>query len=164
MQMTSPNFTSCEAKNLALIEAKFGAVAVLTYEQTSQLIGTTANNIAQLVRRGHVPFNLVSMGKRVFFPVWDVAGWLCGTANNPNPVAVQLPKKTPLRVRSSADLRARLCALRLKIEQRAKKLKESDDPTGLKEARVVHAEASRELFALFEREELIKNYVTPLHN
>lgn len=153
--MTSAPFSPCETQNLALIQARFKDTLALTVEQTAQLIGTTGNNVAQMIRRGHVPFDVVRIGSRVFFPVPLVAAWLCGAIVE-NPVAVTLPKKTAARVRSSSDLRARLFALRVMVESRAQALREADDSKGLKEAREAHAHASAQLVALVERTSLMK--------
>ncbi len=156
MSTKLPTLSPCEAQNLAQIQASFGGVLLLSVEQLAQLINTTANNVAQLLRRGHVPFNTVRLGARVFFPVPLVASWLCGQTSDAEPLSVPLPTKTPLRVRSSADLKARLAAVRALVEQRAQALREADDAQGFKEAREAHAHASSQVVALVEREALRK--------
>lgn len=153
--MSSPSFSPCESQNIAIIGERFGAALLLSVEQTAQLLGTTGNNVAQMIRRGHVPFDAVRVGSRVLFPVPLVAAWLCGAIVE-KPLAVALPKKTASRVRSSSDLRARLLALRLLVEKRAQALREVDDAQGLKEAREAHSHASALLMALVERETLRK--------
>ncbi|MDI9330818.1 MAG: hypothetical protein QM527_05835 [Alphaproteobacteria bacterium] len=153
--MSSSSFSPCESQNLALISERFGAALLLTVEQTAQLLGTTGNNVAQMLRRGHVPFDAVRVGSRVLFPVPLVAAWLCGAIVE-KPLAVALPKKTASRVRSSSDLRARLFALRVLVEKRAKVLRELEDAPDYKEAREAHAHASAQLVALVEREALRK--------
>jgi len=153
--VASPTFSPCESQNLTLINERFGAALLLTVEQTAQLLGTTGNNVAQMLRRGHVPFDAVRVGSRVLFPVPLVAAWLCGAIVE-KPLAVALPKKTASRVRSSADLRARLFALRVMVERGAQALREADDAQGFKEAREVWEHASAQVVALVEREALRK--------
>lgn len=150
--MASP-FSPCESQNLALIQERFGAVLLLTVEQTAKLIGKTGNNVAQMLRRKHVPFETVRVGSRVYFPVPLVAAWLCGEVVE-KPVAVRLAKKTSVSVRSSADLKARLFALRVLVGQRAQALREADDVKEFNEAKEAHEHASTQLIALLERETL----------
>jgi excisionase family DNA binding protein len=153
--MSAASFSPCESQNLALIQERFGAALLLTVEQTAQLLGTTGNNVAQLLRRGHVPFDAVRVGSRVLFPVPLVAAWLCGAVVE-KPLAVSLPKKTASRVRSSSDLRARLFALRVMVKQREQALREADDAQGFKEAREAWGHASAQVVAMVEREALRK--------
>jgi hypothetical protein len=164
--MESPHFTPCEAQNLALIQERHGQALTLTVEQTASLLGTTGNNVAQMLRRGHVPFDVLRVGARVLFPVPSVASWLCGAfkEDEPLPVAVKMPKRTPQRARTGSlkQYLDRLQSLRVLVEQRAQGLREADDAQGFKEAREAHAHASAQVLALVEREALRKRAGLPL--
>ena len=159
-----PTLSHCEAQNLIQIKTSFGGVLLLSVEQLAQLINTSANNVAQLLRRGHIPINTVRLGARVFFPVPLVASWLCGQNLDNEPLSVPLPKKTSVRVRSSSDLKARLASFRAMLDQRAQVLREVDDAQGYREAFEAHAHASAQVVALVEREALRKRKVLVLTN
>ena len=159
-----PTLSPCEAQNLTQIQAAFGGVLLLSAEQLAQLINTSANNVAQLLRRGHIPINTVRLGARVFFPVPLVASWLCGQNLNNEPISVPLPKKTSVRVRSASDLKSRLASFRAMVDQRSQVLRKVDDAQGYKEALETHAHASAQVVALVEREALRKRKVLGLTN
>jgi hypothetical protein len=152
--MTSPKISYCEDQNLTLIRERFGNAMLLTVEQVAQLVGTTGNNLAQMLRRGHVPFDTVRVGSRVYFPVLFVAAWLCGAViQQQQPLTIALPRKTPTRVRSSADLRARLFALHELIDREGKALFDAQSEDGapsedIEQAEKIHAAASMLLVAL----------------
>jgi hypothetical protein len=168
VSMNSPTFTPCEAQNLALIQERHGKALTLTVEQTASLLGTSGNNVAQMLRRGHVPFDVVRVGARVLFPVPSVASWLCGGFKEdvPLPVAVRLPKRTPQRARSGSSLKdylARLQTLRVMVETRAQALREAENAQeGFKQAREAWEHASAQVVGLVERDALRKKAgVTP---
>ena len=127
MSKTNLKLTDCELSNLEIIKDRFGLSLLLTVQQTASLVGTTQNNVFQMIKRGHVPFNLVRLGSRVLFPVLSVASWLCGTSENDSQLAVKLPKSTPLKIRSQSDLKARLDLLKLEIAKRAQEIREDDN-------------------------------------
>lgn len=143
----STSLSPCEAASLAHIRDVYGPVLLLTVEQVAQLLGTTGNNLAQMLRRGHVPFDTVRLGSRVFFPVLYVASWLCGAVIHAQPATVALPKKTATRVRSSADLRARLFAVHELVERKGRALR-NGPPVDIEQAEKLHAAISALLVAL----------------
>ncbi len=158
-------FTACVEGNLALIEAKFGRVPTLTLAETADFIRSTANNITQMIKRGHVPFDLVRFGARIFFPTLPLAAWLCGEVSfSPaNEVCVvDMPQRTTLKVKSKSDYDTRLMAIKMQIESRANKLRDLDDQTGFIKAKRDHEKASRELIELVENQALADYAGVPL--
>lgn len=147
-----PIFTVCVEGNLATIKAAFGFATLLTVNEVAQLIRTSGNNITQMIKRGHIPFDLVRVGARIFFPTLPLAAWMCGEVKEDDKAcAVSMPQKITRKVRSGGDYVSRLMALKKDVESRSQKLRESDDQTGFIKAREAHFEASGQLFMLLEK-------------
>jgi hypothetical protein len=123
--------------------------------EVAQLIRTSGNNITQMIKRGHIPFDLVRVGARIFFPTLPLAAWMCGeidgNESDSSACAVPLPKKTSARVRSKNDFKDRLMALKKNVDGRAQKLREADDQNGFKKAKNDHAKASADLFQILDK-------------
>lgn len=159
-----PTPSACEVQNLERIAGAFGPnILALDAQQLASLISTTANNVAQWLHRGHIPFNTVRIGSRVFFPVPHVAAWLCGQGSNDDPLCIPVPKKTSLRVRSSADLKARLAALMKTVEEGAQALQQGEKVDNakavksIKESRETHSHAVAHVVALVSKIMLLKS-------
>jgi hypothetical protein len=157
-----PIFTACVEGNLATIKAAFGFATLLTVNEVAQLIRTSGNNITQMIKRGHIPIDLVRVGARIFFPTLPLAAWMCGEVNENAPCAVSMPLNTKTRVRSKSDYEARLMAIKMQIEARAQKLREVDDQTKFQSAKRLHEKASLELFKLVESQALADFVGVPL--
>ena len=126
---------------------------MLTVSQVADWLQTTANNVSQMIKRGHFPFDLVRVGAKILFPVSYLSAWACGEFSQVQGqgIAINLPNNTSSRSRSKEGFKSRLLSMRVDIEARAEKIRENDDKTTFLIAQKRHTQAIAELQALHEK-------------
>jgi hypothetical protein len=149
MASTVPVFSVCEQHTLDQIKEKFGLVVWLTV------------NEIQMIRRGHLTFSTARVGSSYRFPCAAVAQWVCGKFNE-DAACVAMPKKTSGRVKTQSEFQKRLMALKNDVDDRVKRVRELDDQTGFKKAKIEHEKASFELVKLVESQALSDFVGVPL--
>lgn len=146
--------TTCIEHNLNLIKEKFGLVLRLSVAEMAELLSSSPNNVVQMKRRGHFPFNTVSVGSRVFFPVHSVAQWLCGEFECQEErlaISVQLPKRTPRKAKMIQTWRDAVLAFNIEIERRMRLILAKDDKSKLSTAALEHEASGVEVVNEVER-------------
>jgi hypothetical protein len=133
----------CVEANLVLIWGLVGKKLVLTVEDFATVNGTTAGAVHQKIKRGTLGVDNLNQEGRVLFAVLAVAEWLCGAVQS-NAVQVSVSKKMPHAVRSGADLRSRMEALRASVHKKAEALRaleNTDKAEAFHDARKANAQA-----------------------
>lgn len=146
--------TSCIEHNLKEIQEKFGVVLRLSIMEMAELLSTTPNNVVQMRRRGHFPFNSVAVGSRIFFPVHSVATWLCGGFEGREEVpamTVKLPTKTPRKSKTRQSWRDTILKFQADTEKRFATLQAKDDYSLISSLIQQHQEAGEEVINEIER-------------
>jgi hypothetical protein len=153
MSKKPPEFSSCCLLNLERIDGQFPRATLLTVSQVADWLQTTANNVSQMIKRGHFPFDLVRVGSRILFPVSYLSAWACGEfqQDQGQGIAINLPKNTPSRSRSKDSFKSRLLSMKIDIEARAEKIRKDDDKTAFFLAQQRHTQAVGELQARYEK-------------
>lgn len=145
---------SCIEHNLKEIQEKFGTVLRLSITEMAELLSTTPNNVVQMRRRGHFPFNSVAVGTRVFFPVHSVANWLCGGfegVEEAPTMTVKLPTKTPRKSKTKQSWRDAILKFQMETEKRFAMLQMKDDQSLIPLLIQQHQEAGNEVVNEIER-------------
>jgi excisionase family DNA binding protein len=161
MASTVPVFSVCEQHTLDQIKEKFGLVVWLTVNEFAEILRTSGNNVIQMIRRGHLTFSTARVGSSYRFPCAAVAQWVCGKFNE-DAACVAMPKKTSGRVKTQSEFQKRLMALKNDVDDRVKRVRELDDQTGFKKAKIEHEKASFELVKLVESQALSDFVGVPL--
>lgn len=147
--------SSCVDHNLNQIQDKFGTVLRLSVAEMAELLSSTPNNVVQMRRRGHFPFNTVSVGSRVFFPVHSVASWLCGvfedTEDEVKVFTVSLPLRSPRKSRARSSWRDAVLKCQRDIERRVVAFLNLDDQSSNNDLIEQHQEAGNEVINEVER-------------
>ncbi len=145
---------SCIEHNLKEIQEKFGSTLRLSIVEMAFLLSTTPNNVVQMRRRGHFPFNSVAVGSRVFFPVHSVANWLCGGfegIDESPALTVKLPSKTPRKSKSKQSWRDAILKFQTETEKRFAAIKSMDDQSLIPLLKQQHLEAGETVINEIER-------------